>query len=93
MSDSGFTVIDLIRAHGCEPEPRVSWPIGTAVREAYRARTGELPVKALRSKTSGPGSHCFAVYPETFRAEATDLVRALLESTAAARAAQGTLQW
>jgi hypothetical protein len=26
----------------------------------------ELPDKELRGKTKGPGSHCFAVYPESF---------------------------
>lgn len=60
------TVIDRIRALGFEPESRLTWIVGDQVRDRWTIDTGALPEKALRRKTSGGGSHCFAVYPERF---------------------------
>lgn len=67
MSD--ITVMDVFRDMRLDPSPHLAWTVGAAVRRLYEARHGELPPKALRTKSSGAGSHCFAVYPESWRAE------------------------
>lgn len=86
-----FTVIELIRELGFEPAAPLSWEIGAAVRDLFIAQYGESPVKALRTKTAGVGSHCFAIYPAGWRPEATRLVAKILGEAAAARRAQGVL--
>lgn len=63
---STITAIDVFKAKGLEPEPRLTWAVGAAVRERYRDRFGKLPAKELRTKTAGGGSHCLAVYPESW---------------------------
>lgn len=62
-----ITVIDVFRELGLEPVPSATWAVGAAVRDEFYSRFGMLPQKALRPKTDGPGSHCFAVYPEEWR--------------------------
>ncbi len=87
-----FTVIDLMRDLGFEPEAPLSWEIGAAVRDAYAARFGELPAKGLRPKTHGRGgSHCFATYPDGFREEAAGIVAARATEAQATARAQGEL--
>ena len=58
-----FTVMDVFRALRFEPEPRISWAVGAEARQHYEERYGVPPSKVLRPKTSGAGSHCFALYP------------------------------
>jgi hypothetical protein len=77
----------IFRELGVEPEPHATWAVGAAAREKYRERFGQLPPKELRPKTNGGGSHCFATYPESMRAEIEALVRAV----AAQAARQGSL--
>jgi hypothetical protein len=66
MSDK-TTVPDRIRALGLEQGTpagkELAWRAGAAVRDAWRKVTGEYPPKGNRPKTSGHGSHCFALYP------------------------------
>lgn len=88
-----FTVIDLIREQGFEPASPLSWEIGAAVRDAYERAHGALPEKDLRPKTSGTGSHCFACYPPSFKAEAGAIVARLLEAAHAAARAQPRLDF
>lgn len=87
MSGRGITVPEVFRALGFEPVPEATWAVGAAVREAWRAETGALPPKALRPKTGGGGSHCFAVYPPDWQPRIAEFVRA----HASAAAAQGKL--
>lgn len=61
-----ITVLDVIRDLGLEPEKGLSWTVGNVVREKYKQKTGRLPKKELRPKTNGGGSHCFAVYPDSW---------------------------
>lgn len=70
-----ITVVDVMRDLGLEVTPSLSWSIGAAVRALYEERYGALPDKALRAKTNGAGSHCFAVYPEHMRADIVAIVR------------------
>jgi hypothetical protein len=70
-----FTVMDVFRDLRFEPEPRISWAVGAEVRQRYEERYGELPRKVLRPKTSGAGSHCFALYPPEMRPVVETIVR------------------
>jgi hypothetical protein len=80
---SELTVIDVMRDLGLEPTPEVTWPVGAIVRDLYEQRYGCLPEKKLRPKTSGEGTHCFAVYPTSMRPEIEKVIRA--HQTEAAR--------
>lgn len=71
----GVTVIDVCRKIGIEPKPALTWSVGNQVRHIYETRTGELPPKALRQKTGGGGSHCFAVYPAEMAPEIEKIIR------------------
>lgn len=71
-----ITVIDVCRAMRVEITPQVSWSVGAQARGLYAQRTGRLPEKDLRQKTSGGGSHCFAVYPDWMRPEIEQIIRA-----------------
>jgi hypothetical protein len=82
-----ITVIDVCRELRVEPTSALTWPVGDAVRGAFEERFGRPPVKALRQKTKGGGSHCFAVYPETFRG----VIRAIILSHQAEKARQPDL--
>jgi hypothetical protein len=83
----GVTVPEVMKALGLEPEPHVSWSIGARVREEYVATMKAPPPKALRPKTSGSGSHCFAVYPP----EMVPLIERIVGEHKAAAARQGSL--
>ena len=63
------TVIDVIREAGVRtPPPRLSWAVGQEVAAIWRTeKQGQQPEKALAAKTRGGGSHCFAVYPPSWR--------------------------
>jgi len=69
-----ISVPDVMRDIGFEWRPADAWTIGAAVREAYAREYGVLPKKELRPKTSGAGSHCFAIYPESFRERIVEIV-------------------
>lgn len=75
MSTGGITIIDVMRELRIEPTPHLSWQIGMAVRDAYERRFGYAPEKALRTKTNGPGSHCFAIYPRVMRETIVQIIR------------------
>ena len=70
-----YTVIEIMLELGVEPEKKVSWMLGNAVREKWKEKTGSSPEYALRPKTSGNGSHCFAVYPGWFRRDMKRIVK------------------
>lgn len=69
-----ITVVDVFKSLGLEPTPEQTWAVGAAVRALYEERFGHLPHKELRRKTSGSGSHCFAVYPEEMRPQIQDCI-------------------
>lgn len=87
----GVTVVERIRELGIEPSRELSWRAGDAVRRAWEARTGSLPEKALRRKSSGTGSHCFAIYPESFTPEIDAILRELAGELEAESARQPEL--
>ena len=69
MSTPGITVIDVFKALGLEPSPKMTWSAGHLMRSRYQEIYGRLPPKELRPKTNGNGVHCFAIYPDGFRGE------------------------
>ena len=75
ISNRGITVVDVCRDLKIEPVPALTWAVGNAVRDLYEARYGILPEKDLRTKTSGTGTHCFAIYPESWRGEIERIIR------------------
>jgi hypothetical protein len=83
-----WTVVDLIRTLGFEVENELSWCAGNRVRDAWLLKTGDLPEKRLRGKSHARGSHCFAVYPRHFRAQALEIVQATADELYSARASQ-----
>lgn len=64
--DQTVTVIDVARSMGLELSKEIAWEVGTAVANAYRSVYGSQPMKVLRRKTNGGGTHCFAIYPPSF---------------------------
>jgi len=60
------TVMDRIKYKQLQATDNQSWTIGSMVRDEWVRQFATLPDKELRGKTKGAGSHCFAVYPESF---------------------------
>jgi hypothetical protein len=85
--DPDITVPEVFRAMGLEPTPDLTWAVGAAVRDRYQERFGHLPEKKLRAKTSGTGSHCFAVYPADWR----EVIEECIKRVNAAKSAQPDL--
>jgi len=73
-SNRGITIVDVLHDLRIEPTPTLTWAVGAAVRDLYESRYGCLPEKDLRNKTNGPGTHCFAIYPESMRAEIVQVI-------------------
>ena len=74
MSNRGITIIDVMRELRIEPTPELSWSIGAAVRDYFERLYGRLPEKELRTKTSGGGSHCFAIYPQEMKSKIINII-------------------
>lgn len=70
-----LTVLDVARSMGVELDRNAAWSVGATVRRLYETEVGELPPKDLRTKTSGAGSHCFAVYPPEWRDRIAEIIR------------------
>ena len=85
--DEPITVVDVFRELGFEPLPEDTWAVGSAMQKRYAEIVGKQPDKELRTKTGGGGSHCFAIYPSSWRPEIERLVKLF----ASQRARQGEL--
>lgn len=72
---AGITVPEMFASLGMRPTARQSWMAGAAARQRWKEIHGDLPDKALRTKTSGKGSHCFAVYQDSWRDTLAKIVR------------------
>ena len=70
-----ITIIDRIVACGVETSKHERWSLGEAVRQRYEEIFGQPPIKGLRPKTSGSGSHCFALYPHHFAGEIDRIIQ------------------
>ena len=86
------TVPARIRALGLEQETpkgnELAWRAGAAVREDWRDVVGEYPPKGNRPKTSGHGSHCFALYPVAWIERIDETIRRIADELDAEEAAQ-----
>lgn len=71
------TIIDVCRRLQIEPDKSITWPAGDEAQRRWRAEHGEEPRKELRRKTSGQGSHCFAVYPISWEPVLREIILAL----------------
>lgn len=72
----GITIIDVFKRLKIEPVPAITWTVGNAVRELYKSRnSGALPNKELRQKTNAGGTHCFAVYPDSYFPDIEKIIR------------------
>jgi hypothetical protein len=74
------TVGEVMQAMGIKPIKEITWPVGAAVRKLYEERYGIAPRKALRTKTSGTGTHDFAVYPPALVPDIEKIVRTHVEA-------------
>lgn len=81
------TIIELAREMGVELDKEQAWSVGGSISAQFEADYGHLPQKELRPKTSGAGSHCFAVYPAPYH----DRIRSMIRAVRAAEARQGAL--
>lgn len=76
------TVRDRVTSLGLRLDKFGMWKAGNLVRDAWLrhvASGGHLPLKVLRTKARGSGSHCFAVYPAWFVPWIDRVVRKLAE--------------
>ena len=86
-----ITVVDVFRELNAPTDKRLTWRAGALVREAYRQRTGNDPVLKNRPKTSGHGTHAFAVYPVTFKRRITEIVKKVVDQNAGLNELQQSL--
>jgi hypothetical protein len=70
-----LTIHDVAGGMSCVLPDRDAMAIGAAVAAAWEWQTGTPPLKDLRNKKKGPGSHCFALYPEAFRPRIELIIR------------------
>lgn len=87
LKRESITIVDVFRELGFEPIPEDTWAVGSAMQKLYTEIVGKQPDKELRTKTCGGGSHCFAVYPSSWRTEIEHLVKVVASN----RAKQGNL--
>jgi len=83
MIQHWFTVIDVAKDLGVDLSSREAWELGALIRDLYERLHGQLPPKALRPKTNGEGSHCFAIYPAEFRPKIEQAILAIPRTRAA----------
>lgn len=86
-----FDVRDVLRKLGVEVQPDISWRVGAALRDRYQEDNDRLPIKELRRKTAGGGTHCFAVYPAEFWRTAIAVAESVIAVQQYETARQGDL--
>jgi hypothetical protein len=76
-----ITITQVARSMGVELDNATAWSIGAGMADKYVREFGEQPPKELRPKTSGGGSHCFAVYPPTWESHIRRSIQAHADFT------------
>jgi hypothetical protein len=61
-----ITVIQVFELMGVLPTKEKTWAVGNRMQHIYALEHGTQPPKDNRPKTSGGGSHCFALYPKRY---------------------------
>jgi hypothetical protein len=69
------TIHEVCDELGVDPTNEQSWSLGSRMAKLHQDVEWCLPPKALRPKRSGKGSHCFAIYPASWRAAIAKAVR------------------
>jgi hypothetical protein len=71
------TIHNVAEAMGLVLSNEQAWEIGARLATRYGAVEREAPRKELRGKKNGGGSHCFAVYPPSWRPHLEAEIRAV----------------
>jgi hypothetical protein len=79
MTEEFITVPQVFDRLGYEPVAPDTWTAGALVREAWLDMMGHYPIKQLRPKTNGGGSHCFAIYPIDWLPKIESIVRSVAQ--------------
>ena len=79
-----ISIHDVARSMGRELDSLQNWAVGSSVADEWNDVMRARPVKDLRTKKAGTGSHCLALYPPTW----LPIIRAAIEEVRAKRAAQ-----
>jgi hypothetical protein len=74
-----ITTIQVFRSLGIEPTPNQSWSVGIRVANMYIKEYGEQPPKENRTKTSGVGVHCFALYPPEWQKKIAEVIETVCD--------------
>lgn len=75
ISGGGITVMQVFQMLGINPDRSQSWAVGSRCARQYLKDYGKWPRKENRPKTTGAGSHCFAIYPKTWQARITNTIK------------------
>lgn len=78
------TIHDVAASMGMVLDKHRAWRVGDIMQERYKAVAKAAPVKDLRRKKNGGGSHCFALYSSGWIEE----IKAVILSVEAELAAQ-----
>ena len=79
------TIHDVAASMGLALTDEQAWEIGAAIANAYNAVERTRPIKELRPKKRGQGSHCFATYPPSW----VPYIQAAIRTAGAQRDRQG----
>lgn len=80
MKDAGITVLQVAAAMGLSLSNEQAWSVGNRMQNLYRLEHGEQPPKDNRPKTSGHGTHCFALYPSGWRGKIEAEIRKVTDA-------------
>lgn len=76
-TNAWLTVHDVATGMGLELSNDQAWIAGAALAKRWSDIMGTLPLKDLRTKKSGAGSHCFAIYPPHWSGHIEAVVRSV----------------
>jgi hypothetical protein len=79
MMDNRITVPQVARLMGVTLDNKTSWSVGSEMAHTYQNEFGENPPKDNRPKTTGSGSHCFALYPAKWESKIRKVIEAHIE--------------
>ncbi len=83
IDDGGITVIQVFQHLGIIPDRSEAWSVGSRCAHQYRNEFGRWPRKENRQKTTGTGSHCFAIYPSAWQSRIASTIKAVCGEAAA----------
>lgn len=75
-----ITIMQVFSLLGHTPTNEQAWTVGNRMQREYAQEFGEQPPKDNRPKTTGAGSHCFALYPATWRERIASEIRRVMRA-------------